>query len=124
MKKYIAEQMNKGVPLKDIYLEVEKMFNEEYKKREAEQERAKRYAAMNAALDGASSAVVYFMNSYVGEEVITIEECRDALKETAIRIKMAVDMKNAVTQPADEDIDIDEQKLVDFLASIGLIQPK
>lgn len=124
MKKYIAEQMNKGVSLEDIHIQVEKMFNEEYKKREAEQERAKRHAAMNAALDRASSAVVDFMNSYVGEEVITPGECKSALKETAIKVKMAMDMEKAVTQPADEDIDVDEQKLMDFLVSMGLIQPK
>ena len=122
MKKYIAEQMNKGVSLEDIHIQVEKMFNEEYKKREAEQERAKRYAAMNAALDRASAAVVDFMNSYVGEEVITQAECKSALKETAIKVKMAMDMEKAVTQPADEDED--EQRLVDFLANLGLIQLK
>ena len=124
MKKYIAEQMNKGVSLEDIHIQVEKMFNEEYKKRETEQEKAKRHAAMNAALDRASTAIVDFMNSYIGEEVITVEGCRDALKETAVKVKMAMDMEKAVTQPADEDIDIDEQKLVDFLASLGLIQLK
>lgn len=122
MKKYITEQMNKGVSLEDIHIQVEKMFNEEYKKREAEQAvaKAKRHAEMNAVLDRASSAVVDFMNSYVGEEVITVKECRSALKETAIKVKMAVDMENAVTQPADKD----EEKLMDFLVSMGLIQPK
>lgn len=124
MKKYIVEQMDKGVSIEDIHIQVEKIFNEEYKKREVEQERAKRQAAMNAALDRASAAVVDFMNSYVGEEVITVDECRDALKETAIRVKMAVDMENAVTQPADEDVDVDKEKLMDFLVSMGLIQPK
>lgn len=120
MKKYIVEQMDKGVSIEDIHIQVEKIFNEEYKKREVEQERAKRYAAMNAALDRASIAVVDFMNSYVGEEVITQSECKSALKETAIKVKMAIDMENAVTQPADED----EEKLMDFLVNMGLIQPK
>ncbi len=120
MRKHIVELMNQGVTLEQLHIEVEKMFNEEYKKREAEQERAKRHAEMKAALDRASVAVVDFMNGYVGEEVITVKECRDALKETAIKVKMAMDMENAVTQPADAD----EQKLVDFLVSMGLIQPK
>lgn len=120
MRKHIIALMNEGIPLEEIHIEVEKIFNEEYKKREAEQERAKRHAAMNAALDRASVAVVDFMNSYVGEEVITPGECKSALKETAIKIKMAMDMEKAVTQPADED----EQKLVDFLANLGLIQLK
>lgn len=124
MKEHVIALMNEGISLAQIQYEVEKMFNEENKKREAEQERAKRYAAMNAALDRASAAVVDFMNSYVGEEVITQSECKSALKETAIKVKMAMDMENAVTQPADENIDVDEQKLVDFLASLGLIQLK
>ena len=124
MRKHIIALMNEGIPLEEIHVEVEKIFNEEYKKREAEQEKAKRFAAVNAALDRASTAIVDFMNNYVGEEVITVEECKEALKETAIRVKMAVDMEKAVTQPADENIDVDEQKLVDFLASLGLIQLK
>ena len=124
MRKHIIALMNEGIPLEEIHIEVEKIFNEEYKKREAEQERAKRYAAMNAALDRASAAVADFMNGYVGEEVLAVDECRDALKETAVKVKMAMDMENAVTQPADENIDVDEQKLVDFLVSMGLIQPK
>lgn len=120
MKKYIVEQMNKGVSIEDIHIQVEKIFNEEYKKREVEQERAKRQAAMNAALDRASAAVVDFMNSYVGEEVITVKECRSALRDTAVKVKMAVNMENAVAQSADED----EEKLMDFLVNMGLIQPK
>lgn len=124
MRKHIIALMNEGIPLEEIHIEVEKIFNEEYKKREAEQERAKRHAAVNTALDRASAAVVDFMNSYVGEEVITVKECRSALRDTAVKVKMAVDMENAVTQPANEDIDVDEQKLVDFLVDMGLIQPK
>ena len=122
MRKHIIALMNEGIPLEEIHVEVEKIFNEEYKKREAEQERIKRFAAVNAALDRASTAIVDFMNNYVGEEVITVEECREALKETAIRVKMAVDMEKAVTQPADDDVD--EQKLMDFLTSMGLIKLK
>lgn len=124
MRKHIIALMNEGIPLEEIHIEVEKIFNEEYKKREAEQERAKRQAAMNAALDRASAAVVDFMNSYVGEEVLTVKECRSALRDTAVKVKMAMDMENAVTQPADENIDVDEEKLVDFLVNMGLIQPK
>lgn len=120
MKEHIVALMNEGISLAQIQSEVEKMFNEEYKKREEEQEKAKRFAAVNAALDRASAAVVDFMNSYVGEEVITQSECKSALKETAIKVKMAIDMENAVTQPADED----EEKLMDFLVNMGLIQPK
>lgn len=120
MKKYIAEQMSKGVSLEDIHIQVEQMFNEEYKKREEEQERAKRFAEVNAALDRASAAVVDFMNSYVGEEVITVEECRSALRDTAMKVKFMVDMENAVIQPADED----EEKLKEFLVSLGLIKLK
>ena len=124
MKEHIIALMNEGITLDQIQSEVEKMFNEEYKKREAEQERAKRHAAMNAALDRASTAVVDFMNGYVGEEVITVDECRDALKETAIRVKFMVDMENAVTQPVDEDEDEDEEKLKEFLVSLGLARFK
>lgn len=126
MKKHIIALMNEGITLDQIQSEVEKIFNEEYKKREAEQERAKRYAAMNAALNRASAAVVDFINGYVGEEVLTVKECRSALRDTAVKVKM----ENTVTQPADEDedididVDVDEQKLVDFLISMGLIQPK
>ena len=122
MKKYIAEQMNKGVSLEDIHIQVEEMFNEEYKKREAEQEKAKRFAEVNAALDRASTAIVDFMNGYVGEEVLTVEECRDALKDTAIKIKMMNKCAEKITVKVDNDED--EQKLVDFLASLGLIQMK
>jgi hypothetical protein len=122
MKKHIVALMNEGISLNQIQSEVEKMFNEEYKKREEEQKKAKakRFAEVNVALDRASVAVVDFMNSYVGEEVITQFECKSALKETAIKVKMAIDMENTVTQPADED----EEKLMDFLVNMGLIQPK
>lgn len=124
MRKHIIALMNEGIPLEEIHIEVEKIFNEEYKKREAEQERAKRFATVNAALDRASVAVVDFMNGYVGEEVLTVKECRSALRDTAVKVKMAMDMENAVTQPADEEIDVDKEKLMDFLVSMGLIQPK
>lgn len=122
MKKYIAEQMNKGVSLEDIHIQVEKMFNEEYKKREAEQEKAKRFAAVNAALDRASIAVVDFINCYVGKEMMTVEDCKDTLKDTAVKIKMMADCAEEITVKVDNDED--EQKLVDFLVSMGLIQPK
>lgn len=122
MKKYIAEQMNKGVSLEEIHIEVEKMFNEEYKKREAEQEKTKRFAEVNAALDRASVAVVDFINGYVGEEVMTVEECKDTLKDTAVKIKMMNKCAEKITIKVDNDED--EQKLVDFLASMGLIQLK
>lgn len=120
MRKHIIALMNEGIPLEEIHIEVEKIFNEEYKKREAEQERAKRQSEMNAALDRASAAVVDFINGYVGEEVLTVKECRSALRDTAVKVKMAMNIENAVTQPADED----EEKLVDFLTSLGLIQLK
>ena len=124
MKKHIVALMNEGISLDQIQSEVEKIFNEEYKKREEEQEKAKRFAEVNAALDRASAAVVDFINGYVGEEVMTVEECKDTLKDTAVKIKMTMAMEKAVTQPAEDKIDLDEQKLMDFLVSMGLIQPK
>lgn len=125
MKKYIAEQMNKGVSLEDIHIQVEEMFNEEYKKREAEQAakaQVKRLAEVTAALDRASVAVVDFINGYVGEEVMTVEECKDTLKDTAVKIKMMNKCAEKIAVKVDNDED--EQKLVDFLASLGLIQMK
>ena len=122
MRKHIIALMNEGIPLEEIHVEVEKIFNEEYKKREAEQERAKRQSEMNAALDRASSAVVDFINGYVGEEVLTVKECRSALRDTAVKVKMMTKCAEKITVKVDEDED--EEKLVDFLVSMGLIQPK
>lgn len=120
MRNHIIELMDKGMTLEQVHIEVEKMFNEEYKKREIDQERARRRAEMLAALDRASVAVVDFMNGYVGEEVITVDECKDALKETAFKVRMAMNMEKAAPQSVNED----EQKLMDFLAGMGLIQIK
>jgi hypothetical protein len=122
MKKHIVTLMNEGISLDQIQSEVEKIFNEEYKKREEEQEKAKRFAEVNAALDRASAAVVDFINGYVGEEVMTVEECKDTLKDTAVKIKMMNKCAEKITVKVDNDED--EQKLVDFLASLGLIQLK
>ena len=122
MKKHIVALMNEGITLDQIQSEVEKMFNEEYKKREAEQEKAKRFAEVNAALDRASAAVVDFINGYVGEEVLTVEECKDTLKDTAVKIKMMTKCAEKITVEVENDED--EQKLVDFLVSLGLIQMK
>ena len=119
MKKHIVTLMNEGISLDQIQSEVEKIFNEEYKKREEEQEKAKRFAEVNAALDRASAAVVDFINSYVGEEVMTVEECKDTLKDTAVKIKMINKCAEKITVKVDNDED--EQKLVDFLTSLGLI---
>ena len=116
MRKYIAEQMNKGTSLEDIHIQVEKMFNEEYKSREEKQLRLQQAAK----LDRATLAVVDYLNSYIGEEVLTVENCKDALRSTAEKIKFMKKISDSFVIESDEDEDA--ERLANFLVNLGLIK--
>ena len=116
MRKYIAEQMNKGVSLEDIHIQVEKMFNEEYKSREEKQLKLQQAAKLSRA----TLAVVDYINSYIGEEVLTVEDCEDALHSTAEKIKYMKQITNSFVIESNEDEDA--ESLANFLAKLGLIK--
>lgn len=116
MKKYIAEQMNKGVSLEDIHIQVEKMFNEEYKAREEKQLKLQQ----TAKLDRATLAVADYINSCIGEEVITISDCKDALRSTVEKIGYIKHVADNFIIESDEDEDA--ERLANFLVNLGLIK--
>ena len=116
MRKHIIALMNEGISLDQIQSEVEKMFNEEYKKREAEQEKAKRDAALDAALDRMSQGAADYFNLLAGIETVTAKDCKDIFKEAENEFlskgKPVVKQTKSLTKTDEEAID-------QFLKSIG-----
>ena len=83
MRKYIVDQMNKGVSLEDLHIAVEKMFNEEYNKREAEKLETQKRAAQGAALKRAAQATADYFNLMLDREEYTAREFEFMLHDLA-----------------------------------------
>jgi hypothetical protein len=136
MRKFIVEQMNKGVSLEDLHIAVEKMFNEEYNKREAEKLETQKRAAQGAALKRAARATADYFNSMLEREEYTAEEFEFMLHDLAgtmlkaeqVGVKAVVKRTTPViqaTKAEDKDIeflkaeDKDIEAIHEFLKSIS-----
>ena len=83
MRDFIVEQMNKGVSLEDLHITVERMFNEEYKKREAEKLELKKREAAGIALKRAAQATADYFNLMLDREEYTAKEFEFMLHDLA-----------------------------------------
>ena len=121
MRKYIVEQMNKGVSLEDLHIAVEKMFNEEYNKREQEQ-RQKRIAAVR---ERAVCAVMDYINAVFEDNL----DCEVTFTDVSIMVD-EIAAEYAPEEENEEDVvvkafrngketDVDEA-LMNFLVDMGL----
>lgn len=94
MRKTIAGLMAQGMSLEDIHMQMEEIFNEEYKKREQEQ-KALEIAAMR---DRAACALVDYMNAVLGDildEPIETEGAAELLDEAIEATRMKLDIMRA-----------------------------
>lgn len=130
MRKTIAGLMAQGLSLEDIHMQMEEIFNEEYKKREQEQ-KALEIAAMR---DRAACALVDYMNAVLGDildEPIKTEGAAELLDEAIEAARMKLDLMQAfgaeirkMPAPMRAINKDDDLALNDFLYDLGLIQPK
>lgn len=144
MRDYIVEQMNKGVSLEDIHIAVEQMFNDEYNRREK-----MKADLVNIALDRAAEATAEYFNAVTDSTEFDAKEFKEMLQDlatkaqtvakarakmdestkaerTAYALAAARDIMNPrveVTHNGVEDKEA-EEKLVKFLADMGLIIPR
>jgi hypothetical protein len=126
MRKFIVEQMNKGVSLEDLHNAVEKMFNEEYNKREAEKLETQKRAAQGAALKRAARATADYFNSMLEREEYTAEEFEFMLHDLAgtilkaerMGVKAVVKRTTPVVQVTKAE-DKDIEAIHEFLKSIS-----
>ena len=127
MRNYIVEQMSKGVSLEDIHIEVERMFNEEYNKREREQKEAQ----IEAAFDRAAQAFTDYLN-LIGEEGLDVDTVKIALRMAEMSTYGRTKAKEcAAVRPmmprvevikAEDNSDADDEVLMKFLSDMGLIR--
>ena len=117
MREYIVEQMKQGRTLEDIHIAVERMFNEEYNKREREQKLKETVAVRERAVH----AVMDYITALGGKADhigVTI-----ALDELAAGF---VDEEDEVVVKAyknGKETDVDEA-LMNFLVDMGLVKVK
>ena len=119
MREYIVEQMNKGMSLEDLHIAVEKMFNEEYNKREQEQKERKVAAVRKRA--------VYAVMDYIK----AVFEGKLDCEVTFTDVSIMVDNLAAEYAPEEEpevmvkaykngkETEVDEA-LMNFLVDMGL----
>ena len=118
MREYIVEQMNKGVSLEDLHIAVERMFNEEYKKREQEQK--ERQAA--AACDRAVHAVMDYITAVGGAaNLIDVTVALDNLVADFVNEEEPEVMIKAYKNGKETDVD---EALMNFLVDMGLVKVK
>ena len=119
MRKYIVEQMKQGKSLEDLHIEVEKMFNEEYNKREQEQ----KVREIAAVRERAVHAVMDYITAVGGEAnhvdvTIALDELAagfvDDEEEDEVMVKAYRNGK---------ETDVDEA-LMNFLVDMGLVKVK
>ena len=145
MRDYIVEQMNKGVSLEEIHIAVEKMFNDEYNKREEK----RKYEIEHAALERAAKATADYFNTVTESTEFDVEEFKEMLLDLVpkshvvayARSKMdeatkaerkteALSAARGIMNPRVEVIHNGvedkeaEEKLIKFLTDMGLIIPQ
>ena len=128
MRKYVIEQMNKGVSLEDIHIAVEKLFNEEYNKREQEQKEKK----IAAVRERAVHAVMDYINA-VWEDLL---DCEVTFTDVSIMVDdIAAEYAPIEEEDEEEDVIIRayrngkedpdaENALREFLCNMGLLSHK
>ena len=147
MRDYIVEQMNKGVSLEDIHIAVEQMFNDECNKREEQKRKEMEAHLVSVALDRAAEATAEYFNAVTGSTEFDAEEFKVMLQDlettvqTVAKARAKMDESTKVERTADalaaargvmnprvevihngvEDKEA-EEKLVKFLANMGLIR--
>ena len=127
MRDFIVEQMNKGVSLEDLHIEVERMFNEEYKKREAEKLELKKREAAGVALKRAAQATADYFNLMLDREEYTAREFEFMLHDLAgmvidadrMGMKAVARTKEAPTIRLTKAEDKDMEAIQEFLKSIS-----
>ena len=115
MREYIVEQMKQGRTLEDIHIAVERMFNEEYNKREREQKLKETVAVRERAVH----AVMDYITALGGKADhigVTI-----ALDELAAGFVDEEDDDEVVVKAYKngKETDVDEA-LMNFLVDMGL----
>ena len=127
MRKTIAEMMKQGISLEEIHAQVEAIFNEEYKKKEAQ---------IEAAFDRAAHAFADYLNLVLDEDM-TVEEVKESMRRVPLETaapaprakerECAAGLTRGVVQPRvevfyngvkDEEA---EEALQKFLLDMGLI---
>lgn len=123
MREYIVEQMKQGRTLEDIHIAVEKMFNEEYNKRE----RIERERKIAAAFDRAAKAMTDYLR-LVGDPDIEEETVRAAMA-MAETVTFDEDEEEdeiphgAFIKVKPDELDEEDKALFQFLLDMGLIKP-
>ena len=128
MRKTIAGLMAQGMSLEDIHMQMEEIFNEEYKKREQEQKALEIAAARDrvacAFIDYLAVAAV----DLIDLDSITVEEVGQMLDESIDAIRMKLDIMEAFGAPEKveikrvdaDDVDSDSDEAIrKFLMGLG-----
>ena len=127
MRDFIVEQMNKGISLEDLHIAVERMFNEEYKKREAEKLELQKREAAGVALKRAAQATADYFNLMLDREEYTAKEFEFMLHDLAgmvinadrMGMKAVARTKEAPTIRWTRAEDKDMEAIQEFLKSIS-----
>ena len=119
MREYIVEQMKQGRTLEDIHIAVERMFNEEYNKREREQ----KVKEVVAVRDRAVHAVMDYITAIGGKSNhvdVTI-----ALDDLATEFVDEEEEDEVVVKAYrnGKETEVDEA-LMNFLVDMGLVKVK
>ena len=123
MRKTIAGLMAQGMSLEDIHMQMEEIFNEEYKKREQEQKAIE----IAAARDRAAHAFVDYINLVLGDvlpEPADAETAAVMLDETTAATRMRLEIMAAFDVPEKVEIkkvdaDSDDEAIRKFLMGLG-----
>lgn len=147
MREYIVGQMKQGKSLEEIHMEVEQMFNEEYNKREEQKRKEMEAHLTGVALDRAAEATAEYFNTVTGSTEFDAEEFKVILQNLVPKSQMVAKARAKMNESTKAERTADalaaargvmnprvevihngiedkeaEEKLVKFLADMGLIR--
>jgi uncharacterized protein YutE (UPF0331/DUF86 family) len=124
MKKFIVEQMNKGMSLEEIHAAVEQMFNEEREKKEEEKRQKMQAEARRVALETAAQATTDYFNLILKRDAYKVEDFKEMLEmltKDIEKVESAFGLKQGNATQTKVVRNGDEEALAKFLKEIGVL---